>query len=115
MSSPFAAVLDQLTAQRGVRGSLIVSEQDGLIVDANLRVGEDGDRVAALVASMYRKARRSSRSAHLGTVSFLQLEADRGRICASGRGDLVVVALADAGANVGLIRVQLLKAVESLT
>lgn len=115
MSAPYAALLDQLTSQRGVRASLIVSEGDGLVVDATLRVGEDGDRVAALVASVYRKARRSSRAARLGGVSFLQLEAERGRICAAGRGDLVVVVLADAGANVGLMRVQLLKAVESLT
>lgn len=115
VSAPFAALLDQLTAQRGVRASLIVSEEDGLVVDANLRVGEDGDRVAALVASVYRKARRSSRAARLGGVSFLQLEADRGRICAAGRGDLVVVVVADGGANVGLMRMQLLKAVESLT
>lgn len=114
MNSAYGALLDQLTAQRGVRASLIVSEGDGLVVDANLRVGEDGDRVAALVASVYRKARRSSRSAQLGAVSFLQLEADRGRICAAGRDDLVVVVVAEAGANVGLIRVQLLKAVESL-
>lgn len=115
MKSAFGSVLDQLTSQRGVRAGLIVSEGDGLVVDANLRVGEDGDRVAALVASVYRKARRSSRAAQLGAVSFLQLEADRGRICAAGRDDLVVVVVADAGANVGLIRVQLLKAVESLT
>lgn len=115
MTSPYGEILDSLTAQRGVRASLIVSEGDGLVVDANLRVGEDGDRVAALVASVFRKARRSSQSAHLGAVSFLQLEADRGRICAVGRADLVVVVVADAGANVGLIRVQLLKAVESLT
>jgi len=114
MSAPYAALLHQLTTQRGVRASLIVSEGDGLVVDANLRVGEDGDRVAALVASVYRKARRSSRAAQLGGVAFLELEAERGRICAAGRGDLVVVVLAEVGANVGLMRVQLMKAVESL-
>jgi len=115
MSSPFALVLDGLTRQRGVRASLIVSESDGLVVDSNLRFGQDGDRVAALAASMYRKARLSAKAARLGAVAFLQLDAERGRICAvGGRGDLVLVVVADPAANVGLIRMELLKALETL-
>jgi predicted regulator of Ras-like GTPase activity (Roadblock/LC7/MglB family) len=115
MSSPFGALLESLTRQRGVRASLIVSENDGLVVDSNLRFGQDGDRVAALAASLYRKARLSAVAARLGSVSFLQLDAERGRVCAAGgRGDLVIVVVADPTANVGLIRVELLRALESL-
>ena len=70
---------------------------------------------AALAASLFRKARLSSTAARLGSVSFLQLDAERGRICAAGgRGELVIVVVADASANVGLIRVELLKALETL-
>jgi predicted regulator of Ras-like GTPase activity (Roadblock/LC7/MglB family) len=113
--TPFTRMLDSLTRQRGVRASLIVSENDGLVVDSSLRFGQDGDRVAALAASMYRKARLSARSAQLGAVAFLQLDAERGRVCAvGGRNDLVIVVVADPAANVGLIRVELLKALESL-
>ena len=113
MSSPFAAVLDLLTRQRGVRASLIVSESDGLVVDSNLRFGQDGERVAALAASMYRKARLSAKAARLGAVAFLQLDAERGRICVvGGRNDLVIMVVTDPTANVGLIRVELLKALE---
>jgi len=113
--TPFRAVLESLTRQRGVRASLIVSENDGLVVESSLRFGQDGDRVAALAASMYRKARLSARAAQLGAVAFLQLDAERGRICAvGGRNDLVVVVVADPAANVGLIRVELFKALESL-
>lgn len=112
MSSPFEPVLDGLTRQRGVRASLIVSEKDGLVVDSKLRFGEQEDRLAALAASIFRKARLSARAAHLGAVSFLQLDAERGRICAVRRDDLVLVVVADAAANVGLIRVELLKALE---
>ena len=82
MSSPFASMLETLTRQRGVRASLIVSERDGVIVDSNLRFGQDGDRVAALAASMYRKARLSARRRGSARSSFLQLDAERGRICA---------------------------------
>ncbi|HVX39816.1 MAG TPA: roadblock/LC7 domain-containing protein [Gemmatimonadaceae bacterium] len=115
MNSPFAPVLEALTRQRGVRASLIVSESDGLVVDSNLRFGQDGDRVAALAASMYRKARLSAAAARLGSVAFLQLDAERGRICAvGGRGELVIVVVADPAANVGLIRMELLKAAGTL-
>jgi predicted regulator of Ras-like GTPase activity (Roadblock/LC7/MglB family) len=115
MTSPFAPMLESLTRQRGVRASLVVSESDGLVVDANVRFGQDGERVAALAASMYRKARLSARAARLGAVAFLQLDAERGRICAAGgRSDLVIVVVADAAANVGLIRMELLKALETL-
>ena len=115
MSSPFSPMLEALTRQRGVRASLIVSESDGLVVDSNLRFGQDGDRVAALAASMYRKARLSAAAARLGSVAFLQLDAERGRICAvGGRGELVIVVVADPAANVGLIRMELLKAAGTL-
>ena len=115
MSSPFATLLDVLTRQRGVRASMVVSERDGVIVDANVRFGQDGDRIAALAASMYRKARLSARAARLGAVSFLQLDAERGRICAvGGVGDLVIVVVTDPQANVGLIRMELLKALETV-
>lgn len=113
--TPFRAMLESLTRQRGVRASLIVSENDGLVVDSSLRFDQDGDRVAALAASMYRKARLSARAAQLGAVAFLQLDAERGRVCAvGGRSDLVIVVVADPAANVGLIRVELFKALESL-
>jgi predicted regulator of Ras-like GTPase activity (Roadblock/LC7/MglB family) len=115
VSAHFGALLETLTRQRGVRASLIVSENDGLVVDSNLRFGQDGDRVAALAASLYRKARLSASAARLGSVSFLQLDAERGRVCAvGGRGDLVIVVVADPSANVGLIRVELLRALEAL-
>lgn len=115
MSTPFSPMLESLTRHRGVRASLIVSEGDGLVVDSNLRFGQDGERVAALAASVYRKARLSARAARLGSVAFLQLDAERGRICAAGgRSDLVIVVVADAAANVGLIRMELLKALETL-
>ena len=49
MSNPFRPVLESLAKQRGVQASLIVSESDGLIVDASLRFGQDGDLDGALL------------------------------------------------------------------
>jgi len=114
MISPFGALLDALTRQRGVSAGLVVSERDGIVVDARVQVGERGDRIAALTASLYRKARLSAEAAGLGAVGFLQLEAERGRICAIGRGDLVLVLVTAREVNVGLLRVEMLRALESL-
>ena len=113
-ATPFAETLAQLTRQRGVLGSMVVSEADGIVVDSNLQIGIRGSVVAALAASLYRKARLSSQAAGLGTAAFLQLEAQRGRVCAVGRGDLLLVTVAESRANVGLIRVEMLRAVEVL-
>jgi uncharacterized protein len=114
MATPFSDMLDTLTRQRGVSAALVVSEQDGIVIDSNLQIGQSGERVAALAASLYRKARLSARAAGMGAVSFMQLEAPQGRLCAVGSGSLVLVVVAQATVNVGLIRVELLKAVAGL-
>lgn len=113
-NSPFAEMLDALTRQRGVTAALVADERDGIVIDSRAHVGVRGDRVAALAASLYRKARLSARAAGLGGVGFLQLEAETGRVCAVGHGDLVVVTVATSEANVGLIRVELLRALTTL-
>ena len=112
--SAFSAVLDVLTRQRGVRGSLVVSAVDGITVDSNLQFGQDGNRVAALAASLYRKARKSAEAAGLGGTGFMQLEAEAGRLCVIGGDEIILVVVAEHAANVGLIRVEMLRAAESL-
>lgn len=115
MASPFTSMLQGLSRQRGVRAALIASEQDGIVIDSNLQIGQQGDRVAALAASLYRKARMSSTAAGLGAVSFLQMEAPYGRVCAAGAGELVLVVVAAATVNVGLIRVEMLRSAAAIS
>lgn len=114
MTSPFTQALDAIRRQRGVTASLVAAEADGVIVDARLQIGQRGDHVAALAASLYRKARLSATAAGLGEVGFIQMEAMDGRLCAVGRNGLVLVAVTRREANVGLIRVELLRAAEAL-
>jgi predicted regulator of Ras-like GTPase activity (Roadblock/LC7/MglB family) len=115
MTSPFTELLQGLSRQRGVRAALVASEQDGIVIDSNLQIGQQGDRVAALAASLYRKARMSSTAAGLGAVSFLQLEAPNGRVCVAGAGELVLVVVAAATVNVGLVRVEMVRAAATIT
>ncbi|MES2178591.1 MAG: roadblock/LC7 domain-containing protein [Gemmatimonadota bacterium] len=114
MASPFAGMLQTLSRQRGVTAALVVSEQDGIVIDGNLHIGLAEDRVAALAASLYRKARLSARAAGMGAVSFMQLEAPVGRICAVGSGELVLVVVAKTAVNVGMVRVEMLRAISEL-
>lgn len=113
--TPFAAILNGFSRQRGVRASLVVSALDGIAIESNLQIGEDGARVAALAASLYRKARKSATAAGLGGTGFLQLEAENGRLCMLGGDDVILVVVTQRDANVGLVRVEMLRAAEALT
>lgn len=110
----FSPILDVLMRARGVRASLVVSATDGIAIDSNLQFGEEGSGVAALAASLYRKARLSAAAAGLGGVGFLQLQAETGRLCLLGGEEMVLAVVADPDANVGLIRVEMLKAAAAL-
>ncbi|MCE2940541.1 MAG: roadblock/LC7 domain-containing protein [Gemmatimonadota bacterium] len=114
MTTPFQPVLGGLIRQRGVTGALVVSEHDGIVVDQVVQVGVRGDVVAALAASLYRRARQAATSAGFGETGVLQLDAETGRVCAVGRGDLVLVVVTEPTANVGLVRVEMLKGLEAL-
>ena len=113
MSSQFSPLLMSLSRHRGVTGCMVVGEADGMIVDSSLQIGVNGDAFAALTASLYRKARRAATAAGFGTAGFFELDAEGGRMCAAGRNDLVIVVVAEPQVNVGLLRVEMLKALES--
>ena len=115
MTTTLRETLSSLARQRGVRGCLIVSEGDGILIDSTLHYGADGAALAALSSSLFRKARLAARAAGLGPVTFLRLEAAAAVLCVAGRDDLLLVALAGPGVNAGLIRVEMLKAVDGLT
>jgi predicted regulator of Ras-like GTPase activity (Roadblock/LC7/MglB family) len=110
----FSPILETLMRARGVRASLIVSAMDGIAIDSSLQFGQDGSGVAALAASLYRKARKASLAAGFGGTGFFQLEAEQGRLCLLGGDELVLAVVADPDANVGLIRVEMLRAAEAL-
>jgi predicted regulator of Ras-like GTPase activity (Roadblock/LC7/MglB family) len=114
-TTPFTSILQNIARQRGVSAVLVVSERDGIIVDAHMHVGIAEDRVAALAASLYRKARLSAQAAGMGSTSFMQLEAPLGRICAVGAGELVLVIVAAPSINVGMVRMEMLRAVPLVT
>lgn len=112
--SAFASAIAAVTRHRGVMACLVVAEEDGIVIDGSAQVGVDTAAFAALTASLYRKASRASGSAGFGQTSFCELEAERGRVLAAGRNGIVLVAVAESRANLGMLRVELLKAAGGL-
>ena len=114
-AAPWLATLTALSRHRGVLGTLLVSERDGLAVESMVQIGVNAETVAALAASLHRKARLASAAAGYGGVHFVRLDAERGHVLAAGRGDLLFVVISELRANTGLLRVELTRAAEALT
>ena len=112
--SAFSAIVGAITKQRGVTACLVVAEEDGIVVDGTAQIGVDTAAFAALTASLYRKATRAADAAGFGAVSFCELEAEQGRVLAAGHNGLVIVAVAEPRVNLGLVRVEMLRAAASL-
>ena len=109
----FERALDLVTRVRGVRGAMLVASDDGLVVAEQLMEGIKGPAVAALAASLGNRLRRAMEAAGVGTTPFWHLQCEQGALlvvpAASG---ILVVAVAEPDVNVGLVRLELLRAGE---
>lgn len=115
--SAYAELLERVNRVSGVRGSMVVAVEDGLVVAEDLMVGVPGAAVAALVASIFRRARRSMSTADFGAASFVQVDGEDGLLFAAAPpqlGDLLLVVVAESWVNVGLVRVEVSRVVEAL-
>lgn len=114
-ASGFARALDLVTRVRGVRGAMLVAGDDGLVVAEQLMEGIRGTAVAALAASLATRLRRAMEAAGLGAGVFWHLQGERGALlvvpAASG---VLLVAVAEPDVNVGLVRLELLRAAEAV-
>jgi predicted regulator of Ras-like GTPase activity (Roadblock/LC7/MglB family) len=107
--------LDRISRVRGMRGLMWVSAEDGLAVAQLLMEGVRGKAVAALAASLARKVGGAAGAVGAGSVRFVQLEAEGGTLLvAPAPPDLLVVALADSRVNIGLARLEMIRAVEAV-
>ena len=103
--------LDRVTRVAGVRGALVVSAADGLVVADQLMDGVDGQAAAALAASLVGRLGRTAGSAGLRAPVFIQLRGASGSVLAApGPDDLVLVAVVAPEANLGLARLEMIEA-----
>lgn len=113
MSATLGLALDNITNVRGVRGALLVSSEDGLIVAESLMESVRGNAVAALAASVVTRFIKASAAAGVGQPQFLHLHAVQGAVFTVPAGEgVLVVAVTDPEVNVGLVRLEMLRAAE---
>jgi predicted regulator of Ras-like GTPase activity (Roadblock/LC7/MglB family) len=106
--------LERISRVRGVRGSLFVAADDGLSVAHLLMEDVNGRALAAFAASLARKVSGAAAATGAGRVRFVQMESPRGTLLiAPGPEGLLVVCLADKRVNVGLARLEMIRAAES--
>lgn len=115
MSTRLLDSLETVTRVRGVRGAMVVSAEEGLVIAETSMEGIDGAAVAALTAGVVTRLGRATEAAGRTAPAFVHLQAEAGALLAVPAGtDLLVVAVTDPEVNVGLVRLELRRAAEQL-
>jgi predicted regulator of Ras-like GTPase activity (Roadblock/LC7/MglB family) len=115
VTAVYRDALERVSAIRGVHGAMLVSTEDGLGVADSLMEGVDGRAVAALAASLVGRLRRTTESAGLRPPRLFHLRAEKGSILAvPAANDLLVVAVTQPDANLGLARLEMFAAAERI-
>src|SRR6266516_4547958 len=111
----YGQALDLVTRVRGVRGAMLVSGDDGLVVAEQLMEGIKGAAVAALASSLAARLRRAMEAAGVGASLFWHLQCDQGGLLVvPAPSGVLIVAVAEPDVNVGLVRLELLRAAEAV-
>lgn len=114
MTAHFASLLEALTRLRGIRGALVVSGADGLVVAESLIGGLKGAPLAAVAATLAGRAAELSGRSGFGVPRFLHLQAAEGALLVVPVGDLLLVAVAGRDVALGLLRLEMLRTAERL-
>jgi predicted regulator of Ras-like GTPase activity (Roadblock/LC7/MglB family) len=115
VSDALLRALDRLSRVRGVRGSMFVAADDGLAVAQLLMEDVNGRALAAFAASMARKVSGAAAATGAGRVRFIQMQAAEGvLLVATGSREVLVAVVADPGVNVGLARLEMMRAAEQV-
>ena len=113
--SPFDLVLEGLTRIPGVRSAMVVSAEDGLVVGEASMGGVDAPAVAALSASLFARLGDMAAAAGHPAPQVAHLDATSGSLLVALAAEgLLLVAVAEPDANVGLLRLALRTAAERL-
>lgn len=114
MTARIRQALDAITRIRGVHGAVLVSGDDGLVVAEALMEGVRGHAVAALAASLFQRFRRATEAAGAMAPEFLHLQATDGSLLVvPAANGVLIVAVAAADINVGLARLEMIRAAEA--
>lgn len=98
-------MLRDVTAVQGVRGALVISADDGLVVHQAAVEGLDTSDVAALASALVRRSESLTHALSGDGIRLCTLAAERGTlIAARGEAGLWMVAVAEPDAELGRLR-----------
>ncbi len=107
------AALDRLTGIAGVRGAMLASRDDGIVVAESIREDVESAALAALASSLARKLETAAMTARGGSAGFLHLQATGGALLLAPAGaGLLLIVIADKGVNVGRARLEMARVAE---
>jgi len=114
VTTEYGSVVEQIERHAGVLGAMLVGIDDGMVIARTTGLADTWESAAALASSLFTKTRQAADDAGLGSAAFVRLEADRGHLCATAKGDIVLVAVTDRKINLGKLRLEMLSATELL-
>lgn len=106
MSDRYADAVDRLSRVPGVRLAMVVEAAAGVPVLAEAIDPHTGTALAALAASLFRRGAEASRTAGYGTAATFHLQAADGHVVVAGAGEVLLVVLTEADAQLGLVRLE---------
>ena len=110
------AVLEPLVRIRGVRGAVLMSASDGVVITEALAEDIQSAGVAALAATLADHVSALSEVLGRGSLRCLQMHAERGSILvARVQGDMLLAIVTGPQTPVGLARLELLRAAEQVS
>lgn len=114
MSDTLTAALDRLTRIEGVQGAMVVDTEAGVPVASRLTPDVQETALAAMSGALFTRTTGASESAGFGPLRELQLEGADGHVVVAGAGPLLVVALTEPDARLGLVRIEVREAAGEL-
>ncbi|MCI0434317.1 MAG: roadblock/LC7 domain-containing protein [Gemmatimonadetes bacterium] len=114
MTDAYRDALAGLSRVPGVRGALLALADAGVPVAEELQPGVSGSAIAALAAALFRRTSMASESGGLGALETVQVEAEAGQVHVAGAGNLIVIALVTNDAQIGRVRMELLRAAQAV-
>jgi len=112
--SEWSELVSGVARERGVRAAVLASERDGLLVEGVAHVDVRTEALAAFGSAVYRRVRQAGASLGLAETGLVTVDASDGRLWAVGRGELVLVVIAEREAAAGRLRLVMQRAVEGL-
>lgn len=113
MIQEIVAILKQLNATEGVKGSLIITP-DGMPVASLLEGGQDEETLAAISSSIYLSITKSIEKLDLGEAVRYLLCTEFGRVFVIGLGKMILIVLAAQNIHIARINVAMFQAANAI-